>query len=141
MRETFARGIAVIGCCLIAYGIAGIVNEFRRPRMKIHKAVEMLKNSLLTQALAVVRASDFSNDHDYSSYDGTKLPPLSGEVTDWNNSTLSYIVDLDEFRKDDPIMEQKLYAIDRYLDKNLNTNEQAVKLLDDFNDWCYLEKI
>lgn len=99
-----------------------------------NKNIEILKNALLSFALSRVNQNDFDNRNmDYATFDGTKLPMMSGY--DLTNSLCSYIVDKREFRKDlfyTRSMEDKITAIEKYLAKNFDSHEKIEAFLNSF---------
>jgi hypothetical protein len=92
-----------------------------------------LKNALLSLALGRLRADDLMVTEDgsggpaYASYDGRKLPPMSG--FDMRNACMTYIVDLPSGSL---LADQKTRAVLRYLDRHLGTREQASEFFDQF---------
>lgn len=96
-------------------------------------AVDRLKNALLAFALAKTCANDMSDDPDYDKYDGTMLPRPCGFSL--ANACFTYILDVNEFRQD-PLycvdIESKINAIQRYIDKNLDTNEKTLAFFEHF---------
>lgn len=119
--------------------VAGITlyclyNNSRPNSKKTEIPIDMLKNALLSYALMKLKNDDIDDiSLEYKNFDGTKLPMFSGYNVE--NACFSYIIDKEKFRKDffyTPAMEEKLNAIDKYLDKNLGTNEQVMKLFQDF---------
>lgn len=124
----FFLGFA-IGFAFIVYHIS----KANKTRSKSF-ALESLKNGLLTLALTRVKKDDFDEfNFSYSNYDGTKLPSLSGY--NFSNACLSYILDIDQFRKSglySKPMEYKTIAIQKYLDKNLDTEEKILEFFDKF---------
>lgn len=119
--------IAILSFC---YNIFLISKNKYKPL----REVDNLKNALLTFALSTIRKDDFDSlNMIYNSFDGSKLPMLSGY--DISNACFSYIIDKNEFKRS-PFyttgMSNKIEAIDRYIDKNLNTKEQVS---DFFNDY------
>jgi hypothetical protein len=103
--------------------------------------VDHLKNALLSMALITVKKDDINNDFniEYKSYDGTKLPPISG--CSINNAYLTYIMknpfDWILYTRQ---MDDKQMAIQKYLDKNLNTREQMVEFFDSFVNKIFTKK-
>ena len=128
----YSCSITLIGVGLVFYGI------WWRQSTKVvrdPKAIIILKNALLTFALATTRMEDMDSSYDYSKFDGSTLPKLSGFSLD--NACFSYIVDKDEFKRDPwytTIMMDKLVAIDRYLSKNLDTNDKVANFFMEFVD-------
>jgi len=101
-----------------------------------NRSLKRLKNALLTFALVCVNGDKIEKqlyNTRYDQYDGETLPPLSG--CDMTNACFSYMLDKEEFRKSPwytVIMEQKLEAIDKYLDAQLGTDDQAVAFFERF---------
>jgi hypothetical protein len=116
-----------------------IINSINRKR-KLNNyeleqsKLEVLKNALLTAAIISIKEQDMDHNFDYTSYDGTKYPPLSGSSI--HCACFSYILNRFQFRKSlfyTKIMESKLDAIEKYLAKNLSTKEQVDAF---FNEFC-----
>lgn len=99
-------------------------------------SLENLKNALLTHALMKVKRDDIDNCClDYASFDGTKLPMLSG--CDIANACFSYIVNIKDFRKGPwytPTMECKINAVHKYNNKNLDTDEKVYAFFNEYID-------
>jgi hypothetical protein len=88
--------------------------------------LEPLKNALLTYALTIVCNDNQKGDtYDYDSYDGSKIPPLSGG--DPVNTLMSYIVD-----SDNPHIHSKYNAIQRFLEDNLSNPYQQEDFIQQF---------
>jgi hypothetical protein len=126
---------------LLATFIAGIVVMYIICRRKETNAsteqneyVEYLKNAMLAYALRGVKYASFDQfNMNYSSFDGSKLPMMSGYST--SNACFSYIANKKDARKNpfsSPIMEEKTDAIDRYIKRNLNTQEKVLDFFDEF---------
>jgi hypothetical protein len=101
--------------------------------MTENKSIEKLKNALLTLLLVSVNKKDFDKNFDYSKYDGTKLPPMSGSSLE--NALLTYIIDQNELKGSKfytKTMDIKSEAINKYINKNLNTDKKILKLLSVF---------
>jgi hypothetical protein len=101
-----------------------------------NRRIESLKNGLLSCALAQVKKDDFDMfNMAYKTYDGTKLPSMSG--CSQVNAYTSYIIDRKEFSKSPwytSHMESKLDAIDKYLDTHFATDEQVIDFIEAFID-------
>ena len=101
--------------------------------MDDNKFVKQLKNALLTLFLLKVSKKDFDKSFDYTKYDGNKLPPMS-----WNsieNALFSYIIDINDFKNSEfynKTSENKLKAINKYINKKLNTEKKILKLFNLF---------
>jgi hypothetical protein len=99
-----------------------------------NKRVEALKNGLLSYALNKVKKDDFDHlNFAYQNFDGTKLPSMSG--CDLVNACTSYIIDKHEFRQSrfyTPHMESKVDAIDKYLEKNFDTDTKVIDFMEAF---------
>ena len=94
--------------------------------------VDHLKNALLSFALIMTKGDDVDNLNDkYETYDGTKLPPFSGYCPE--NVCLTYIeknlFDMPLYYK---IPDNKQQAIQKYLDKNLDTPSKMIEFFDAF---------
>ena len=117
-------GFALAGCALSIHGVHIVIERNRRLNTR---PIESLKNALLTLALMRVRYNDRDDlNMNYATFDGTKLPMVSG--CDLTHACFSYICDRDEFRRS-PFytkqMERKHDAIDMYLKRNLGMHEQV----------------
>jgi hypothetical protein len=117
---------------LVLFGVAVIITFFllgrrsmRKPNNNNKKKIETLKNALLSFALMRLGTVDDGPSVAFNAFDGTKLPSFSGH--DLLNACFSYIIDKDQFSRCkfySIYMAQKLLAIDKYVNKNLNTDEQ-----------------
>jgi hypothetical protein len=109
----------------IAYGLANARTNVVSTNTNQH--VEDLKNALLSFALIVNKEKDpnlrLSLNMNYTGMDGTELPEFSG--CDVQNACFTYLTS-------NVIMEEKVKAIQRYLDKNLGCEEQIVEFFDRF---------
>jgi hypothetical protein len=109
----------------IAYGLASARTNVVSINTNQH--VEDLKNALLSFALIVNKEKDpnlrLSLNMNYAGMDGTELPEFSG--CDVQNACFTYLTS-------NVIMEEKVKAIHRYLDKNLNSEKQIVEFFDKF---------
>lgn len=127
-------GFVLAGCALSIYGAHVVMCQIERDRRRSSIPIELLKNALLTLALMRVRSKDRDDTNmDYTLFDGTKLPMLSG--CDLANACFSYIVDRAEFRSSlfySRQMELKHDAIDLYLKRNLASYEQVEDLFNAF---------
>lgn len=96
--------------------------------------VERLKNALLTYSLAIVKHDAFDDTNmQYNTFDGSKLPTLSGYST--ANACFTYIQDKHEFRKSlfySRVMEEKLTAIEKYLHAHFDSTSDVVTFFDTF---------
>ena len=103
-----------------------------------NKQLETLKNALLTFALSRVCSSDFDDfNMNYASFDGSKLPSMSG--SNMNTALSSYITSKEDLMKS-PFytkhMENKIIAIEKYLEKQFDTDDKVEKFLTKFLDVC-----
>ena len=94
--------------------------------------VDHLKNALLSFALIMTKSNDVDNlNMKYDSYDGTKLPQFSGYSME--NVYLTYIeknpCNMNIYYK---IPDNKQQAIQKYLDKNLDTQSKMIEFFDAF---------
>lgn len=100
-----------------------------------NKHIDQIKNGLLSYALLkTANKDDLKNfDMNYKNFDGTRLPMFSGYST--SNACLSYIIDKDEFKKCQfytPIMEDKIVAIEKYLEKNFDSDKKVEEFFNKF---------
>jgi len=105
-----------------------------KPKPK-NKSLEVLKNGLLSYALLKTSPEEDLKDFNmnYKSFDGNKLPMFSGYST--SNACLSYIIDKEDFKKSlfyTPIMEDKIIAIEKYLEKNFDSDKKVADFFDMF---------
>jgi hypothetical protein len=102
-----------------------------------NKSLEILKNGLLSYALLKTSNKDDlkSFNMNYKSFDGTKLPMFSG--CSMINACLSYIQDKEDFRKSlfyTQKMDDKTIAIEKYLDRNFDTDQKVIDFFEKFID-------
>jgi hypothetical protein len=117
------------------------VNDIACARERINPHVEKIKNALLSYALFKVCKDDIDEiNKDYKSFDGTKLPMLSGFSTE--NACYSYVVPKEEYENNvfhSDVMASKMEAIDKYFAKNFGSDGKAmnffVKFLDIINHY------
>ena len=104
--------------------------------------IETLKNALLAFALNSVRSDDFDGlNMNYKAFDGTKLPSMSG--FNLNNAFNSYIISKDDLRKSpfySKVMEDKTIAIEKYLEKQFDTDIKVKQFLSDVINMCTPKK-
>jgi hypothetical protein len=87
---------------------------------------EPIKNALLTYALVTVyRDLIETGNYNYNEYDGHQLPSLSG--ADAINALMSYI-----YKSDNPHMQSKYNAIQRFLSNYLRTSMDQEAFLETF---------
>lgn len=100
--------------------------------------IDILKNALLSYALGRLREKDFDGlNFSYETFDGRKLPGMSG--FDETNACMSYIIDISDFHKGpwySRPMEQKIVAINKYLDKNFDTDQKIEDFFEEFVKSC-----
>lgn len=115
---------------LIACGIYYVLSKYTRPQTQTR--IDYLKNGLLSYALFRTRQHDIERlNTDYEHYDGTKLPMSSGSSL--SNACLSYMIPKEEFKKDPwytKQMENKIDAINKYIDHNFDTNDKVIEFFD-----------
>ena len=114
------------------------VNNFYKDKIDIeckdYTPLEKLKNALLTFALVDIKMEDMSGlNYNYPDYNGDKFPALSGSSI--VHACYSYIFNRNAFRNS--IMyskqyENKLDAIEKYLNKNLTTEDQTTEFFTSF---------
>lgn len=104
------------------------------PKIKSRKSLEALKNSLLAHALMRTKRADFDDFNlNYASFDGTKLPMMSGCSV--SNACFTYIITKDDFRKNPfytRVMEGKIDAVDKYLECNFDTDEKVLAFFEKY---------
>jgi hypothetical protein len=104
-------------------------------KSKEETPVEKLKNALLTLMLLTVKSDDFSKglNLNYSGYNGDELPSLSG--CSMENDCFTYIQKKEALRYT-PFytkqMEHKIEAVEKYLEKNLDTSEKVLEAFTTF---------
>lgn len=127
-HHTYIMFLFIVGA------IAGVlITTVHKKRQRKPKPIETLKNALLTYALMTVNYADFDTNYDYKSYDGSKLPSMSG--VSLTSSCFSYITDINDLCNRmfyTPQMMLKLQAIQRYLDANFDTTEKTIDFFDNF---------
>ena len=98
------------------------------------ESLDLLKNALLAHAIVKARSKDIDhNNMNYKSFDGKNLPMMSG--CDMTNACFSYIINKEDFRKGpwySPFMEDKIDAIEKYLEINFDTNEKALAFFNEY---------
>lgn len=123
----------VSGALVLCICILHVSHRKNREEQK-NKNVEALKNALLSYALHQVKKGDVDRfNFAYNTFDGTKLPPMSG--CDTVNACTTYIIDKQEFKRSPwytPQMESKLVAIDKYLDMQFDSDAKVVDFVEDF---------
>jgi len=96
--------------------------------------LERLKNALLTFALVNIKKEDMAKlCYDYENFNGDKFPALSGSSL--AHACYTYIFNRSTFRKSimySKAMENKLDAIEKYLNLHLNTQEQTLEFFEKF---------
>ena len=111
----------------------GVWRNKQEPNLK---PIDRLKNALLSYALMKAKSTDVDNIHmNYSVFDGTTLPSFSGSSVE--NACFTYILDKTSF-KNDPFFSHnmlfKILAVEKYLDKNLSTDDQVLDFFSNFID-------
>jgi hypothetical protein len=111
-----------------------LYKSFFQQKTKSNKSLEALKNCLLAHALMRTKRADFDDlNMNYASFDGTKLPMMSG--CDASNACFTYIITKEDFRKNPfytRMMEGKIDAVDRYLKRNFDTDEKVSAFFDEY---------
>jgi hypothetical protein len=93
---------------------------------KYNDEYEPIKNALLTYALVTIYNGIIESDnYNYDVYDGHSLPPLSG--ADAINALMAYI-----YKSDNPHMQSKYNAIQRFLSNYLRSREDQELFLESF---------
>lgn len=115
---------------VIAVAISVWWLRIRRKTAEKTQHVDALKNALLTFALNRVQRTDFDDlNMNYASFDGTKLPMLSGYSL--NNALFSYMVEPRGMFATKQ-MQDKSNAIQKYLVAHFDTSEKADAFLSAF---------
>lgn len=122
---------AIVGYAVL---ITLLYGNLLKEREKEGKSVRLVKNALLAHALMKARGSDRDDlNMNYKAFDGSRLPMFSGYSL--TNACTSYIVDKADLRRSPfytQVAEDKADAINRYIEKNLGTDEQAVKFFEEY---------
>jgi len=109
----------------ISYAVYNVIYE------RANTPIELLKNALLTYALGKIKSTDFDCNFNYTEFDGTKLPTMSGYNI--SNACFSYMAKCSYFT---PLysknMATKTHAIEKYLKQNLNTNEKVLHFFEQY---------
>lgn len=118
----------------ILIGAASYAFLSKLSRVKNHDFVESLKNALLSFAIARVYRDKFDDlNMDYKSFDGSKLPMMSG--CSLTNACFTYIQDKRELRQSvfyTQHMENKIDAIEKFIKAHLNSTESVVDFFETF---------
>jgi len=115
-------------CFGFIVGFMLVVYYYHHNDSKDFTPIVKLKNALLTLAIVNVNHEDIDQDFNfnYSTYDGSKYPALSGSSI--GHACFTYIFNMLYFKKSILYSEQyanKLVAIEKYLENKLNTEEQV----------------
>ena len=132
------KKVAVLICIFMVIYIGFLLYKnslIKKEKGEKNKYIDQIKNGLLSYALLkTADKNDLKNfDMNYKNFDGTKLPMFSGYST--SNACLSYIIDKDEFRKCQfytPTMEDKIVAIEKYLEKNFDSDKKVEEFFNKF---------
>ena len=98
-----------------------------------NKSINNLKNALLSLFLLLVCKKDIDKNRDYTKYNGSKLPPFSGNSIE--NALMSYIISKDTLATSgfsSKTMVDHQDAINKYLNKKLNNDKKISKLFNKF---------
>lgn len=127
--------------CIFSFAIGTYVwriVEIVRQEKRENKPVELLKNALLTLAMSRVYQPKGLFDHhnrDYKSFDGTKLPMMSGMFGGAENACFSYIQTPEQVARG-PLASQpmidKAIAIQKFIRNNLSTEKAVEELFVDY---------
>jgi hypothetical protein len=131
---------------IVGIAITNILsNIIKGSKKEKQKPIDRLKNALLTASVFALNRKkdepDMVQRFNYTSYDGTKLPPASGSSA--INAYMTYIIDRDEFRNSlfySKIMEYKQDAIDLYMKTHFETDEQVMVFFKEYLDKCDVHK-
>jgi hypothetical protein len=132
------KKVAVLICIFMVVYIGFLLYKnsvVKKEKGEKNKYIDQIKNGLLSYALLkTANKDDLKNfDMNYKNFDGTRLPMFSGYST--SNACLSYIIDKDEFRKCQfytPTMEDKIVAIEKYLEKNFDSDKKVEEFFNKF---------
>lgn len=124
-KQIFLTLLFIVNILIIALRIYELyyINEMDRKRVYPHTNVDVLKNSLLSYAIFILKQKDIDRDFNfnYKTFDGSMLPSFSGYNLE--NGIMSYM--------NTPMVE-KNKAIDRYLQKTFCTNNDVEIFMIDF---------
>jgi hypothetical protein len=118
-------------CFGFLIGFILVVYYYHHNDSKDFTPIVKLKNALLTLAIINVSPEDMEHNFNYSTYDGSKYPALSGSSI--GNACFTYIFNMLYFKKSTFYTEQyasKLTAIEKYLENKLNTEEQILSFFE-----------
>jgi hypothetical protein len=119
----------IISICVGVF-CQSFINLFAKP-----KPQDLLKNALLSYALMKCGKVDRLPSFNYKKFDGSVLPAFSGCST--SNACFSYIQSFYHCFFDklsSSVMRDKKEAIDKYIDKNLDTNEKVIDFFEQFTE-------
>ena len=125
---------SMIGWCIVVFcHKRGCFDS--KPPPTLDTPLDKLKNALLTLVLISSRKQDMEGlNFDYDGYTGDTFPALSGSSVP--HACFSYIFNQAEFKRSpmfSAMYSKKMDAINKYLQKNLATQDQALTLFTDFH--------
>ena len=128
---------SMIGWCVVIYlQRQGFFDKVEPPVSSSDSSnpLDKLKNALLTLVLISSRKQDMEGlNFDYDGYTGDTFPALSGSSVP--HACFSYIFNQAEFKQSpmySAMYSKKMDAINKYLQKNVATQDQALTLFIDF---------
>jgi hypothetical protein len=127
---------SMIGWCIVVFcHKRGFFDKVEPPVPSSDSSnpLDKLKNALLTLVLISSRKQDMECNFDYDGYTGDTFPALSGSSVP--HACFSYIFNQAEFKQSpmySAMMAKKMDAINKYLQKNVSTQDQALELFIDF---------
>ena len=126
---------SMIGWCVAIYLQRQGFFDKVEPPVSSSDSLDKLKNALLTLVLISSRKQDMEGlNFDYDGYTGDTFPSLSGSSVP--HACFSYIFNQAEFKHSpmySAVYSKKMDAINKYLQKNLATQDQALTLFIDFH--------
>ena len=129
---------SMIGWCVVIYlQRQGFFDKVEPPvsSSDSNNPLDKLKNALLTLVLISSRKQDMEGlNFDYDGYTGDTFPALSGSSVP--HACFSYMFNQAEFKHSpmySAVYSKKMDAINKYLQKNLATQDQALTLFIDFH--------
>ena len=128
--KTMIIPYACVGIASVCIYIA--VSSFYKKKYT-NRHVTDIQNTLLTYALMTAAKKDVDSSYDYAKFNGTKMPMMAG--CDLHNACSTYIIDRNRFRQDpwySDIMDQKLVAIEKYLDNKFKSRADTDKFFMEF---------
>jgi hypothetical protein len=125
-EEVLYGAIFVLGNIFLSFSVFTYIAHLLHNKETPAQQYDLLKNALFSMALTTVYSENIEhNNHDYNTYDGSTLPPMSG--CDIVNAFASYMTD-----SENPHIHAKFNAIQRFIHSNLSTEAQQENFLQEF---------